>query len=436
MMKSVQTLSIAVLTTITVLLSACSSSETIADNLPDNYIINMVYPKQNIQLNAEQLRFVMDNNAFAYDFFNRVSAIDGSKSSFCSPLSVSFMLGMLQAGATGETRNQILKVMRMDGSTVDGLNDYYAKLTKELPGLDEKVTLDIANSIYVNNRKGTIRDTYAADMNRYYDAPVANLDFNNPATLGIINGWCNDKTRGMIPEILDEINKNCVMYLLNAIYYKADWTEKFEKKYTRQEPFATASGSTKELPMMHQRVRAEWGECSDYTTIDLPYGDGSFSMTIFLPKSGKSTDDILSRMEFDLSPKCGNSNWDYRASVCDVDVKIPRFVTATEMDKLPKVLSAMGMPLAFDPEYAEFTEMVNEGTLYVSMMKQKAKIEVNEEGSEAAAVTIAGMEFTTAIHPEPVYEKREFHANHPFVYLIRERSTNIILFMGKYMGED
>ena len=153
MMKSVQTLSIAVLTTITVLLSACSSSETIADNLPDNYIINMVYPKQNIQLNAEQLRFVMDNNAFAYDFFNRVSAIDGSKSSFCSPLSVSFMLGMLQAGATGETRNQILKVMRMDGSTVDGLNDYCAKLTKELPGLDEKVTLDIANSIYVHNRK-------------------------------------------------------------------------------------------------------------------------------------------------------------------------------------------------------------------------------------------------------------------------------------------
>ena len=434
-MKAIKTSAISACIAVAGLLSACSSSEDLTSNLPDDYIINMVYPERNIQLTNEQWEFARANNAFAYDFFKRISDIDGNHSSFCSPLSVTYMLGMMQAGATGETRNQILNVMRMNGSTPETVNNYCAKLMKEMPGLDEKVTLDMANSIYVNNRIGTIRETYTTDLNRYYDADVDNLDFTNPATLEVINGWCNNKTHGMIPKILDEINKNCVMYLLNAIYFKADWTRKFEKKYTHEEAFTTPSGATKEMPMMHQRVRAVYGNCSDYTTLELPYGNGAFSMTLLLPKEGKTTADILKRMDYDLSPKFCSTGEDYRTSTCDVDVKIPRFDTATEMDKLPKILSAMGMPLAFDPDLAQFTEMVNEGTLYVSMMKQKAKIEVNEEGSEAAAVTIGGFEFTSVNHEEPVYEKREFHANHPFVYLIRERGTGIVLFLGKYTGE-
>lgn len=434
MMKSFKTLAFAVFMTASGLLSACSSSENIVDNLPDDYIVNMVYPEHRVQLTSEQQAFVAGNNSFAFDFFSRINALDGAKSSFCSPLSITYMLGMLQAGATGETQKQILKVMGMGAASASAVNEYCARLTKELPALDSKVTLDIANSIYVNSLRATIRDTYAADMNRYYDAPVSNLDFTNPTSLGVINGWCNDKTQGMIPKILDEIDEKCVMYLLNAIYFKADWTEKFEEKYTRNESFTTVLGATKEQPMMHQRVRVRYGESSDYTSVSLPYGDGAFSMTIMLPKSGKNTDDVIRRLSRDFSK---NGSEDYHTSICDVDVKVPRFETATEMEKLPDVLSAMGMPLAFDSEWAEFTNMVDEGTLYVDMMKQKAKIEVNEKGSKAAAVTIAGMAFTTAVgpHEEPVYEKREFHADRPFVYLITERGSNVVLFIGKYVGD-
>ena len=408
MMKSIRNIYLsAVVITVAGMLTGCASSE-LPDSLPDNYVVNMVIPEQQIQLTGEQQAFAVANNQFAFNFFNRINAIDGTKSSFCSPISVSYLLGMLQSGATGETRQQIQRVLGMATEEPTAINGYFAKLMDEMQTLDPQVTLNIAN------------------------------DFSNPSSVNIINDWCNDKTKGMIPKIIDEIGKNAVMYLLNAIYFKADWTEKFEEKYTRNETFRTITGKSKEIPMMHQRVRARFGECPDYTSIYLPYGKGAFTMTIVLPNEGKTIDDILPRIGYDLLlPKFCGVGETYQEGICDVDVKIPRFETATEMEELPDILSEMGMPLAFNSDFAEFTGMVNEGTLYVDKMKQKAKIEVNEKGSKAAAVTIAEMGFATAVGPSQntVYEKRDFHANRPFVYLIKERGSGIVLFIGKYTGE-
>ena len=438
MMKSIRNIYLsAVVITVAGMLTGCASSE-LPDSLPDNYVVNMVIPEQQIQLTGEQQAFAVANNQFAFNFFNRINAIDGTKSSFCSPISVSYLLGMLQSGATGETRQQIQRVLGMATEEPTAINGYFAKLMDEMQTLDPQVTLNIANSIFVNKDKATTKQAFAADMERYYQATIDNLDFSNPSSVNIINDWCNDKTKGMIPKIIDEIGKNAVMYLLNAIYFKADWTEKFEEKYTRNETFRTITGKSKEIPMMHQRVRARFGECPDYTSIYLPYGKGAFTMTIVLPNEGKTIDDILPRIGYDhLLPKFCGVGETYQEGICDVDVKIPRFETATEMEELPDILSEMGMPLAFNSEFAEFTGMVNEGTLYVDKMKQKAKIEVNEEGSKAAAVTIAEMGFATAVGPSQntVYEKRDFHANRPFVYLIKERGSGIVLFIGKYTGE-
>ena len=269
---------------------------------------------------------------------------------------------------------------------------------------------------------------YQQDMKQYYDAQAENLDFNSPSTLSTINGWCNDHTNGMIPNILDEIDPATVTYLLNAIYFKADWASKFDQKNTKEETFTTENGKTK-LPLMHQKVLIKYLKNDIYAAVEMPYGNGYWDMTIMLPEEGKTTDDIINYLA-----KIGLSEASYPH---EVDLKLPRFETASDTNTLDigliGLLQKMGISLVFDSYFAEIPNMCENGNVYISMMRQKAKIKVNEEGSEAAAVTIAGVKFTSSIEPEE-YPKATFHANRPFVYVIREASSGVILFVGKFTG--
>lgn len=429
-------------------MTSCSSSEEISGD-PDEpkRVVYMLEDPQPIQLTEAQRVFANDNNQFTLNFLKTVNDVDKSGKSFIfSPLSITYVLGMVNDAATGETEKELEQTLGFHEGGIKAVNEYCKKLIDGLPKVDERVKLNIANAIFLN-KNYTLKSQFGQDMQTYYDAKAEALDFSSPQTLSLINSWCSDKTNGMIPTILDEVNPNMMSYLLNAIYFKADWASKFDQNNTREETFAKENGST-ELPMMHQNVLIQYLNNDIFSAVKIPYGSGLWNMMVLLPEEGKTTDDVINHFA-----TCGLSG--VEGLICqitedniatmkknyfspyEVDLKLPRFETSSDTDKLGiegglvGLMKNMGINLVFDSYFAEIPNMC-EVPVYIAMMRQKAKIKVNEEGSEAAAVTVAGMIEMSAMPME--YPKATFHANRPFVYVIQEASSGVILFVGKFTG--
>jgi len=385
-------------------------------------------------LQGEQLD--NNDNDFACNLFRIINEQQGGDGSIIvSPISVGYLLGMLHEGADGETRQQINNVLAMGGSVQD-INEYFKKIMNEAPSVDPTATVKTANCIFVISGYSLIPQ-YRDDMRNYYSALAEAVGYSGESIVDIINNWCKRNTDGMIPEILKkgELNPNRVMYLLNAVYFKASWAETFDPNQTRDRNFTKLDGTTVMHPMMHLETRAAYGKNDLYKLLRLPYGNGGYSMVVMLPNEGKTIGDIIKN----LSAQSLKEQLHQMRST-RVDILMPRFTAENETNLAP-ILSALGMPRAFSRNDAEFPNMVQKqnnendiGCLYVSMMKQKAKIEVNEEGTKAAAVTIAEMSTRSAVLNPP--QREEFHATRPFVYYIVENSTGTIYFMGTYCGEE
>ena len=417
------------------MLGACSSSESIEEAGEPKYV-NMYQEVKPVRLTAEQTVFANDNNAFTLNFFQSLNGKMKNRSIVCSPLSITYVLSMVNDGATGTTEQELEQTLGFHKGGIQAVNDYCKNLIDNLPHVDEKVQLNIANAIFVND-KYQLRKQFQQDMSNYYDAKAEALDFSSPSTLGRINGWCDEKTRGMIPTILERVDPRTVSYLLNAIYFKADWASMFEKNETREEVFTTPDGETR-VPLMHQNVYMNYLRNDQYAAVSIPYGNGQWMMTVMLPEDGKTTDDVISSLAASGWSTDFLKNPLREARRYAVDLKLPRFETAFDTDDaggLIELLKGMGIRRAFDGNSAEIPNMCENGDLYISMMKQKAKIKVNEEGSEAAAVTIAGLNFLSAVADTQEPPKATFHANRPFVYVIHEQPSGVILFVGKFMGK-
>lgn len=367
-----------------------------------------------------------NNNDFACNLL-RVLNEQNEGSFVASPISVTFMLGMLNAGADGETRQQITDVMGLDGS-VQSINEYCRRMILKAPRVDPSATIKIANSIVANSFLNiSLIPQYDKDMQHYYMAEVDAFDFRDDNALNQINKWCYTHTDGMIPTILDRINPLAAMYLLDAIYFKANWTSKFDPSSTRQMAFTMPDGNSENRMMMHSNMKADYCSNDYYQMLYLPYGNQSYGMYILLPDRDKTTDDIIERLTAqELEIMIQNMR------NCNVDILLPRFTTSSH-HMLNDPLSAMGMPLAFSEEYADFPFMAQDNNLFVYQMLQRARIEVNERGTKAAAVTVAE---TTNRSAAPMTNHVNFHAVRPFVYFIVERNTHAIFFMGTYRGEE
>ncbi|MBR6840881.1 MAG: serpin family protein [Prevotella sp.] len=429
--------SVAAMAVGSLLMMSCSSSD-IEEDLEPKSIVDLYSESQTIQLTQAQQVFVNDNNTFTLNFLKAVNETDHSGKSFIySPLSITYVLGMVNDAATGQTEQELEQALGFHQGGINAVNDYCKNLIDNLPKVDNKVTLNIANAIFLN-KNYTLKPQFTQDMQTYYNAKAEALDFGAPETLDHINGWAKEKTNGMIPNILDEIDPYMVSYLLNAIYFKADWASKFDKNNTKTESFTTDNGKT-ELPLMHQNVLINYVNNGVYSAIKMPYGNGYWDMTVMLPEDGKTTDDIISQLSSrgfnDVEGFCGTMGGVFKPY--EVDLKLPRYETESDTKDVPTgltgLLQKMGINRIFDGSLAEIPNMAN-AHVYISMMRQKAKIKVNEEGSEAAAITVAGI--TATYINEPVqYPKAVFHANRPFVYVIREASSGVILFVGKFTGK-
>ena len=384
---------------------------------------------KSIELTADEKLLVEKNNDFAVNLMRQVYT---EANMLLSPLSITYALGMLNNGAAGQTQQEINTTLGFGDAGADAINRFCRKLLTESGTLDEETRVDIANTIYVNSHWGyELKEPFVQKANEFYDAQPESRDFYDGQTIGVINQWASDHTEGMIKKVLDKntFSPNAVSYLLNAIYFKGLWTYKFDKADTRDEEFLTYEKQAYPVvPMMHipfsTLLENGAGFCYTendlYQAIKLPYGKGAYQMTVILPREGKSIWDVLATLNGD--------NWQFPGPEIPVDLKLPRFDTDTDIDLKP-VMKALGMPTAFDLQRAEFPGFCNTET-YIDMMKQVAKIKLDEEGTEAAAVTVIGME-TTGMHEQKIVD---FHATRPFLYIISEQSTGAIFFIGQYTG--
>ena len=362
-------------------------------------------------------------NQFALDLFRTQTGMD---SKVISPVSVSFLMGMLANGADGTTKEEILATIAAGDKSIsiDELNDTYAAILRTAANGDKLTTVNIANYIAVN-KHFKLKNAYTDAVSSKYAANVENLDFSSPKTLKHINQWCSDQTDRMIPSIIDHLNPSDIAVLMNAIYFNGTWTDPFSKKYTRQENFQGYTRDIKKVDVMHQNHKFNYADNSQYSAVELPYGNGQYSMTVLLPNEGVSIDDMMKQLTTAELAKLQQ-----QMDKCIVDLKLPRFSTTTDV-RLNAPLSTLGAKTMFT-ENADFSRMADAG-VFISAMLQKAKIEVSEEGTKAAAVTAAVMTMS-AMHEQPRHVK--FYAKRPFVYMITENNTNAILFIGQYTGTE
>jgi serpin B len=370
-------------------------------------------------LTAPEQRLIQADNRFAIKLLKQANAAtrDTLANLFVSPLSVAMALAMTYNGAAGTTEEAMRSTLELDGMTLAEVNEANQSLVALLRGLDPHVQFQIANSIWY--RLGFTVEPPFLDANRtYFDARVEALDFTSPSAAPTINTWVDEQTRGLIHEIVnDPLPNDALMFLINAIYFKGDWTRQFDKQRTEPRPFHLDDGSTVSVPTMTYGVEypvlRTWTRLA--TIIDLPYGGEAFSMTIALPRDSVSVDSLLASVTLD----------DWNAWIASLDTTftelyVPKFKLENNLT-LNDPLAALGMGIAFS-DFADFSRMTPGGGVEISEVKHRTYVDVNEEGTTAAAVTSVAIVPTSI--PVPLRVDR------PFIFALRENLSGTIVFMG------
>lgn len=374
-----------------------------------------------VELSAKQEQVINSSNSFGFDFFRTAYSFKEDESNFMiSPLSVSMALGMTRNGAANSTLDSMTYALRFEGMDEKDINESYQFIINTFMNLDPKVKLSIANSIWYRNT--FVVEQHFIKINQdYFNAQVNALNFTDPEAVNTINNWVSDNTNNLIPEIIESISEDMVMYLINAVYFKGEWKYQFETENTSPKQFTSSTGTIIEAPAMTQRSTLALLVQEDFEILVLPYGQSNFNMSVVLPDEGKLLSDII--------PKLTEENWNSWKNAyvdADVEIQLPKFKFSYDEKEMKNILSSMGMSIAFEPGNADFTRINSNGDLYISEVKHKTYIETNEEGTEAAAVTSVGVAVTSVGNENPHY----FIVNRPFIFLITEKSTGTILFVG------
>lgn len=360
------------------------------------------------------------NNQFGFALLQELRAGDKEESILLSPVSVTLALAMTYNGAAGETEQAMAKAMYLNGMDKEALNQAVLDLRQSLQNAGPNVELTIANSLWA--RQGvTFKQQFLQTNQRYFGAQVRVLDFNAPNAPGTINRWVDSHTKGKIKKIVDTIPRDTVMFLINAIYFNGKWQKPFDKSLTQQKPFHLASGEQKPVQMMKQEGRFAYLKGEGFQMVSLPYGGGRLSMVIALPDEGVSLGEWLGTLDAERWKE-----WTSRLAMAEGELQLPRF--KMDYDKtLNDALKSLGMEVAFIPDRADFSGMREERDLFIQKVHHKAVVEVNEEGTEAAAVTSVQTGITSFQQPRPPFK---MVVDRPFLFAIRDTRTGIVLFLG------
>ena len=387
----------------------------------------------NCGASAEQIKpsdkeaVVRDNNRFAGDLYAQLSREQPGKNLFFSPTSISMAITMAAAGARGPTQSEMAKALHLDADLAQA-HAYGHQLLEQWNAVGEKraYQLRVANRLW--GQKGfSIRPEFLELTRKQYGAEMLLVDFAQPkAASREINQWVeqqtNDKIKNLVPP--DSLDDSTRLVLTNAIYFKGDWVQPFDKQETREEDFAVSAQEKVKVPLMHQQSKMGYAEAETFQMLEIPYAGGDLSMVVLLPKK---VDGLPELEKTDALYKL-DELWSKR-KVREVNAYLPRFKLETSFGLNP-TLKAMGMKRAFSRD-ADFSGISRAEALYISAVLHKAFVDVNEEGTEAAAATGVVMSAMAAEIPEPV---PVFRADHPFLFLIRDTTSGSILFMGRLIS--
>jgi serine protease inhibitor len=370
------------------------------------------------QLTVGEQQVIQASNTFSFDLLKQVRATESAENVFLSPLSASMSLGMTMNGAAGGTFDQMRSTLRFGQLSQADINASYRGLLNLLLKLDNSVEISIANSVWAR-KNIPFEPTFFTTVRQSFDAEARQLDFSLPSARDTINGWVKAATRDRIPTIIDRIDPLDIMFLINAIYFKGNWTTQFDKSRTRLAPFRLDNGVTVQVQMMSaERVPIRLGgDATGITVAELPYGRRAFNMVIVMPPPNRKLADLVASLDA--------ATWDRwmgsLRAVEKAEVALPRFTLEYEKT-LNETLKALGMVDAFDPDLADLSRLTPLSDAFISYVKQKTFVKVDEVGTEAAAVTVTGVQLTSG--PPSIRVDR------PFLLAIRERLSGTILFIG------
>ena len=360
---------------------------------------------------------VSKSNDFSMNLWKTLPKFENpDKNYFISPLSLEIALGMLLNGANGNTKTEIQKVLGLENESIDGINAFYKELIEKLPQSDPKVINTIANAIW-QDKNFVAEKSFTDILSKDFQAKLYVDDFSNTATVQKINNWAAANTNNKVPKVIEEIDPSMVMILLNALYFKGDWTDQFEVEKTKKAPFNGTLAKTS-VDMMNKTGNVAYADMVDYQMVELPYGNKKYVMQVILPKTLK-VEELVNKLSASALRES-----EAKLKETKIIFEFPKFKTESSI-KLNEILKFMGMPTAFGSG-ADFSKIMKPaGKLNVGFVKQDTYISVDEKGTEAAAVTSIGIVVTSV----PVYP--EVICNKPFVYIIKEKTSSAILFVGK-----
>ena len=396
------------------MVAACQNDEGVNNKVPKEY--------KPIELTEAQTRMASESTDFAFRFFQTASEVLGKEEQnknklILSPVSASYALSMAANGAEGATLTELIEVLGFSGFSIDEINAYNQKLVQELVQQDNTTLLSMANSLWLLD-DFQVLSTYRNALKKNYDAEVRREE--RAKAKDAINAWCADKTNGCIPDFLKDDPEGKAL-LLNALYFKGLWAEPFDKGLTQNELFTNEDGTQTEVAMLNRQSGYLLAQNDLYATVRLPYGNGAFALQVILPQEGVSLAQCIEALN--------GASWQaLQESMMwkEVDVKLPKFTIEDYQNSLIRVLMAMGVQEAFRNS-ADFSKMANKD-LMISSVDQSVYFRLDEEGTEAAAVTGIGMSQALPQNPYGVYE---FHVDRPFLFLLTEKSTDSVLFMGQ-----
>ncbi|NES20576.1 MAG: serpin family protein [Symploca sp. SIO3E6] len=364
-------------------------------------------------------KFVAANTKFGFKLFSEILKQEKDQNIFISPTSVAIALGMAYNGASGETQQGMAEALELQQLSIEDINQAHNILQTSLATADPDVQLSIANSLWAKQGVPFKREFLQTNQ-QFYGGKLTELDFASPEAPEVINSWVKENTNGKIEQIVEQLKPDDVLFLINAIYFKGNWSEQFDKSQTTELPFYLTDGTTKQHPMMSQFGNYRYAENDSFQAVSLPYGGGRLSMYIFLPSEQTN----LEAFQQQLTQENWRQ-WMNQFQTRDGEIKLPRFQFDYDI-QLNDALKALGMEAAFDASQADFSNMTSV-PVKIDEVKHKTFVEVNEEGTEAAAVTSVGIAVTSAVMPQSPFQMT---VDRPFFVAIRDNQTRTVLFMG------
>jgi len=367
------------------------------------------------------------NTRFAFRIFKELMIEDEGKNIFISPLSISTALTMTYNGAEGSTKDAMSETLELGDMKIADVNEGYLNLIESLEGADKQVNLEIGNSVWIDEEfEPRVYTTFTEGISTYYEGELFTRNFGDTGTIDDINSWISDKTNEKIDKMIEQIDPDVVMFLINAIYFKGDWTNKFDAAKTSKDDFYLPDGETVQPDMMSTSGDFYYYSGEGLKVARLPYGRDKIAMYIFLPSKAVSLESFIGNLNQPIFD-------DYVSRlhrVSDLKVKFPKFKLEYGKKRLNDALSKLGMGVAFDMRAANFSGIAptDQENLYIDFVDHKAFIEVNEKGTEAAAATVVAV----AVESAPM--EATFYVDRPFFFVIRDDRSGTILFMGNIVN--